>query len=426
MTDFEALKKQAKEREAAVRKVFVNYDRDQSDSIDMMELMCLLDDLGLLAKLKTDKQAFVAQMFTDYDANDDGVLSFEEFKGVYNRAKDNAAGRKPAPMTRAKTQSGLDSTMETERKRVAAESAKKKAAEAEEMLKANREMKANLAAKGGKDSKELDQTMKQKRAALAAEKKAKKEAEARRIKEENARMKAKIKNTKAATDNDLLDDVAADGTSVADARKKKAADGEAARDAERRRSMQSAKDLKEMKKNAVGRDDKDLLDDVAADGTSIAEMRRQKAAEGDAARKAEEARYKQSAKDLDKMKKEAVGRDDKDLLDDVVGGVSVAEARKQKAAEGDAARKAEEARYKQSAKDLDTMKKNAVGKDDKDINDDIVGGVNIGEARKQKAREGEEARQAEEDRYKQSAKDLAAMKKNTAARTDHDLLDDPV
>jgi len=426
MTDFEALKRQAKEREEGVRKVFVNYDHDKSDSIDMMELTCLLDDLGLYEKIKTDKTTFVAEMFAEFDKNGDGVLSFEEFKGVYNRAKDNAAGRKPAPMTRAKTQSGLDSTMETERKRVAAESAKKKAAEAEEMLKANREMKANLAAKGGKDSKELDQTMKQKRAALAAEKKAKKEAEARRIKEENARMKAKIKNTKAATDNDLLDDVAADGTSVADARKKKAADGEAARDAERRRSMQSAKDLKEMKKNAVGRDDKDLLDDVAADGTSIAEMRRQKAAEGDAARKAEEARYKQSAKDLDKMKKEAVGRDDKDLLDDVVGGVSVAEARKQKAAEGDAARKAEEARYKQSAKDLDTMKKNAVGKDDKDINDDIVGGVNIGEARKQKAREGEEARQAEEDRYKQSAKDLAAMKKNTAARTDHDLLDDPV
>ena len=372
MTDFEALKRQAKEREEGVRKVFVNYDHDKSDSIDMMELTCLLDDLGLYEKIKTDKTTFVAEMFAEFDKNGDGVLSFEEFKGVYNRAKDNAAGRKPAPMTRAKTQSGLDSTMETERKRVAAESAKKKAAEAEEMLKANREMKANLAAKGGKDSKELDQTMKQKRAALAAEKKAKKEAEARRIKEENARMKAKIKNTKAATDNDLLDDVAADGTSVADARKKKAADGDAARDAERRRSMQSAKDLKEMKKNAVGRDDKDLLDDVAADGTSIAEMRAQKAAEGDAARKAEEARYKQSAKDLD------------------------------------------------------TMKKNAVGKDDKDINDDIVGGVNIGEARKQKAREGEEARQAEEDRYKQSAKDLAAMKKNTAARTDHDLLDDPV
>ena len=71
------------------------------------------------------------------------------------------------------------------------------------------------------------------------------------------------------------------------------------------------------------------------------------------------------------------------------------------------------------------MKKNAVGKDDKDINDDIVGGVNIGEARKQKAREGEEAAAARRT-AKQSAKDLAAMKKNTAARTDHDLLDDPV
>ena len=47
MTDFEALKRQAKEREEGVRKVFVNYDHDKSDSIDMMELTCLLDDLGL-------------------------------------------------------------------------------------------------------------------------------------------------------------------------------------------------------------------------------------------------------------------------------------------------------------------------------------------------------------------------------------------
>ena len=41
MTDFEALKRQAKEREEGVRKVFVNYDHDKSDSIDMMELTCL-------------------------------------------------------------------------------------------------------------------------------------------------------------------------------------------------------------------------------------------------------------------------------------------------------------------------------------------------------------------------------------------------
>ena len=117
MTDFEALKRQAKEREEAVRKVFVNYDHDKSDSIDMMELTCLLDDLGLYEKIKTDKTTFVAEMFAEFDKNGDGVLSFEEFKGVYNRAKDNAAGRKPAPMTRAKTQSGLDSTSGAHRPR---------------------------------------------------------------------------------------------------------------------------------------------------------------------------------------------------------------------------------------------------------------------------------------------------------------------
>ena len=176
MTDFEALKRQAKEREEGVRKVFVNYDHDKSDSIDMMELTCLLDDLGLYEKIKTDKTTFVAEMFAEFDKNGDGVLSFEEFKGVYNRAKDNAAGRKPAPMTRAKTQSGLDSTMETERKR------------------------------------------------------------------------------------DINDDIVG-GVNIGEARKQKAREGEEARQAEEDRYKQSAKDLAAMKKNTAARTDHDLLDD---------------------------------------------------------------------------------------------------------------------------------------------------------------------
>ena len=53
-------------------------------------------------------------------------------------------------------------------------------------------------------------------------------------------------------------------------------------------------------------------------------------------------------------------------------------------------------------------------------------GQSVAERRKQQAAAGQAARDAEEARYKQSAKDLDAMKKNTAARTDHDLLDDPV
>ena len=162
------------------------------------------------------------------------------------------------------------------------------------------------------------------------------------------------------------------------------------------------------------------------DGQSVAERRKSQAAAGKAARDAEEARYKQSAKDLDAMKKNAVSRTDDDLLDDVVDGQSVAERRKQQAAAGQAARDAEEARYKQSAKDLDAMKKNTAARTDDDLLDDVVDGQSVAERRKEQAAAGKAARDAEEARYKQSAKDLDAMKKNTAARTDHDLLDDPV
>ena len=216
-----------------------------------------------------------------------------------------------------------------------------------------------------------------------------------------------------------------DGQSVAERRKSQAAAGKAARDAEEARYKQSAKDLDAMKKNAVSRTDDDLLDDVV-DGQSVAERRKQQAAAGQAARDAEEARYKQSAKDLDAMKKNTAARTDDDLLDDVVDGQSVAERRKEQAAAGKAARDAEEARYKQSAKDLDAMKKNTVSRTDDDLLDDVVDGQSVAERRKQQAAAGQAARDAEEARYKQSAKDLDAMKKNTAARTDHDLLDDPV
>ena len=216
-----------------------------------------------------------------------------------------------------------------------------------------------------------------------------------------------------------------DGQSVAERRKSQAAAGKAARDAEEARYKQSAKDLDAMKKNTVSRTDDDLLDDVV-DGQSVAERRKQQAASGQAARDAEEARYKQSAKDLDAMKKNTAARTDDDLLDDVVDGQSVAERRKEQAAAGKAARDAEEARYKQSAKDLDAMKKNTAARTDDDLLDDVVDGQSVAERRKQQAAAGQAARDAEEARYKQSAKDLDAMKKNTAARTDHDLLDDPV
>ena len=44
----------------------------------MDELMSLLEDLGLLANLKTSPVEFAARMFNEYDVDDNGVLGFEE------------------------------------------------------------------------------------------------------------------------------------------------------------------------------------------------------------------------------------------------------------------------------------------------------------------------------------------------------------
>ena len=91
-------------------------------------------------------------------------------------------------------------------------------------------------------------------------------------------------STKAATDNDLLDDVAADGTSLAAARAQKAQEGADAKAARAKDAADRAASLKDMKKNTAARTDNDLLDDVDADGTSIAATREQMAKDSAAAR----------------------------------------------------------------------------------------------------------------------------------------------
>ena len=91
-------------------------------------------------------------------------------------------------------------------------------------------------------------------------------------------------STGARTDNDLLDDVAADGTSVADARNKKAQEGADAKSARAKDASDRAAQLKDMKKNTAARTDNDLLDDVDADGNSLAQAREQKAQDSAAAR----------------------------------------------------------------------------------------------------------------------------------------------
>ena len=73
------------------------------------EPACHLPQLGLWGCLKGSKTDFLADKLAEFDQNDDGLLNFEEFKGFYNAAKDNAAGRKTKPKAVARTASSLDS-----------------------------------------------------------------------------------------------------------------------------------------------------------------------------------------------------------------------------------------------------------------------------------------------------------------------------
>ena len=253
----------AKAREAEVLEVFRKYDVDGSDSIDMDELTALLEDLGLLKDLKKPVVEFAAEMFTEFDKDSNGILSFEEFKGVYNAAKDDAAGKVRQPKLPAdyKEPDALDKDVEAARKAAAQASAMKKAEEAEKRRKENAEMKAKLAATKGGDAKGLDDEMKRKRKEFLEAKKKKKAEEAARLKAENAAMKAKLKNTKAATDNDVTDDVtvAADGTVIkGGGRDAAAAASKAKKDAEATQLAAENKKKKDRIKNTGAATDNKL------------------------------------------------------------------------------------------------------------------------------------------------------------------------
>ena len=169
----------------------------------MDELMSLLEDLGLLEGLKSSPVEFAAKMFNDYDTDGNGVLGFEEFKGVYNAAKDDAAGRPIAKSSvKPRTADDLDGTTRAAREKLAKESALRKAEEAEKRRKENAEYKAKLAAKSGGDAKALDDEMKRRRKEFLEAKTKKKAEEAARLKAENAEMRKRMKGVKAATDND--------------------------------------------------------------------------------------------------------------------------------------------------------------------------------------------------------------------------------
>ena len=76
----------AEAREEEARACFLEHDVDNSGTIDMTELVSVFRSLGL-NKAHRDEASFEARVeicLRAHDANEDGVLSFEEFARLYN------------------------------------------------------------------------------------------------------------------------------------------------------------------------------------------------------------------------------------------------------------------------------------------------------------------------------------------------------
>ena len=290
--------------------------------------------------------------------------SFDEFKGFYNAAIDDARGRKRAPkptLSRAKTSSGLSDETKAARKKIAEEKARKKAEEAERIRKENAEMKARIMAEKKKDDPpgKMDEQLLQARKDAAEARKQKKDEEQRRLKMENKQMSKKLLNVQAITDSDITDD---DGGAVQALRDKKAAESAAAKDAHKSMLKDRQKTLNDMKANAKAVTDHDITDD---DGGALQAARDAKAAAGMEKQATHKAMLKDRQKTINDMKANTGSRTDHDITDDITAdGLSVQAARDAKAAAGDEARQQEAARAAQSAKDLQNMKKDMKARTD--------------------------------------------------------------
>ena len=154
------------DREKHMKQTFASFDYGNTGTIDMDELIVMMDELGLLTKLRTDSEEFVRDMFVKYDTNFDGVLSYDEFIGLYNCALDDSLGRRKKDM-KLQGSKVSGATLEA-RKKLAMEKASKKAEEASRIHRQNMELKARIQAQGkGKDPKALEAEIDRQRRALA-------------------------------------------------------------------------------------------------------------------------------------------------------------------------------------------------------------------------------------------------------------------
>jgi len=281
--------------------------------------------------------------------------SFDEFKGFYNAAIDDARGRKRVPkpsLSRSKTSSGLSDETKNARKKLAEEKARKKAEEAERIRKENAEMKARVMAEKKKDDPpgKMDEEILRKRKEMAEDRKRKKEEEARRLKMENRQMTKKLHNVQAVTDSDITDDA---GGAIQAMREQKAIEAAEAKEALEVSLKERQKTMQDMKANATSRTDHDITDD---DGGRVQRAREQRAAAAIEKQATHKTMLKDRQKSINNMKANANSKTDHDITDDIsADGQSVQAARDAKAAAGYFARQAEDAAQKARAHELRGM-----------------------------------------------------------------------
>ena len=154
-----------------------------------------------------------------------------------------------------------------ERKKYAEQSLMRRATKREEIKKANSEMKKTLSqVKAVTDNDISDEAAGEYRAKRAAESSARRKAKAAELRTKNKEMKFRIANATSRTDDDVTDDVAADGTLGA-GRSDAAAASKARKAAESARIRAENAAMRERIDNVQAQVDDDITDDVAADGT---------------------------------------------------------------------------------------------------------------------------------------------------------------
>ena len=75
--------------------------RVQCSPVRFPQVVKLLDEFGVLDKMKSDTVAFCSGQFFRYDREKDGNLSFEEFRSFYNAAVEDAQGKRDPQKLRA-------------------------------------------------------------------------------------------------------------------------------------------------------------------------------------------------------------------------------------------------------------------------------------------------------------------------------------